>query len=444
MGSIDFARILAERVLNSIPEGLLLAAFAWLLLRLVGRQNSGTRFAVWFFALLAIVSLPFVSAIPTAGAVTRAVHSEITLPGSYALAIVGAWGLIALLGSARLVLGMWRVCSLREKSGAVDLSSLDSSVRQTIEECNAIRPVELRSSAEVRVPTAIGFFKPVILIPEWVLQELGAEELRAIILHEFAHLRRWDDWTNLAQKMVRALFFFHPAVLWIENRLSLEREMACDDVVLAETKNPSAYARCLVSLAEKSFLRRSLAVAQAAIGRATETSQRLAQILDQNRPGATKVYKPLMAGVTGLAAVCMLAVPEVPRLISFEDSAPATMAGAASDIAVGPQLQKPMVVPALAHLDRAQASPMISAKAVHALRGEPKTILAKHTTRVNRPRVIQASAKRSAPAPQYVVVTESTSFYREGSGVVSVSVWRMMYLTVRQPAARISKASNQT
>jgi len=65
------------------------------------------------------------------------------------------------------------------------------------------------------------------------------------LLHEFAHLGRWDDWTNLAQKLVRTIFFFHPAVWWIEKRLSLEREMACDDVVLAETQNPRAYAECL-------------------------------------------------------------------------------------------------------------------------------------------------------------------------------------------------------
>jgi beta-lactamase regulating signal transducer with metallopeptidase domain len=70
-------------------------------------------------------------------------------------------------------------------------------------------------------------------------------------LHELAHLRRYDDWTNLAQKLVKALFFFHPAVWWIEKQVSLEREMACDDAVLAETASPRAYAECLAHLAEK-------------------------------------------------------------------------------------------------------------------------------------------------------------------------------------------------
>ena len=72
-----------------------------------------------------------------------------------------------------------------------------------------------------------------------------------ILLHENAHLRRWDQWTNLAQKIVTALFFFHPAVWWIENRLTLEREMACDDIVLAQTASPRDYASFLISFAEK-------------------------------------------------------------------------------------------------------------------------------------------------------------------------------------------------
>src|SRR6185369_4834290 len=171
----------------------------------------------------------------------------------------------------------------------------------------------------------------------------------AIVLHEFAHLRRWDDWTNLAQKSVRALFFFHPAVLWIERRLTLEREMACDDVVLAYTQNPAAYARCLVSLAEKSFVRRTMAMAQAAIGRAHETTLRLAQILDADRPKATRVFKPVLAAVAGVAAVVgTFAVPNAPRLIAFHDAAPtgprATEVIASTDAM--PSIPKSMVVPA--------------------------------------------------------------------------------------------------
>jgi len=99
---------------------------------------------------------------------------------------------------------------------------------------------------------ATGFFRPMIVIPAWALGELSTEELKVVLLHEAAHLERWDDWTNLTQKVLRALFFFHPVVWWLESKLALEREMACDDLVVAATSSPRAYAECLVSLAEKS------------------------------------------------------------------------------------------------------------------------------------------------------------------------------------------------
>jgi beta-lactamase regulating signal transducer with metallopeptidase domain len=54
---------------------------------------------------------------------------------------------------------------------------------------------------------------------------------------------------------------FHPVVWWLDSKLTLEREMACDDMVLRRTENPNAYARCLATLAEKSFARRSIIMA---------------------------------------------------------------------------------------------------------------------------------------------------------------------------------------
>ena len=141
-------------------------------------------------------------------------------------------------------------------------------------------------------------------------------------MHELAHLRRWDDWTNLAQKIVKALFFFHPAVWWIEKKVSLEREMACDDAVLAETESPRAYAECLAHLAEKTLIQRSVALAQAALGRLRHTSLRVAKILDGNRASASGASKPAVLLVAGFAAACLVSVSAAPSLIAFDDGGP--------------------------------------------------------------------------------------------------------------------------
>ncbi len=203
---------------------------------------------------------------------------------------------------------------------------LDARLQHTLADGRSARPIELCTSDRVHVPTAIGLVKPAVVIPEWVLRELSPEELNQIVLHEVAHLRRWDDWTNLAQKVVKALFFFHPAVWWIERQVSLEREMACDDAVVEATASPRAYAECLAHLAEKTLIRRSVALAQAALGRIRQTSLRVAQILDVNRSanrplGSGRAWKPAVGLVGAFALVCVVGVSRAPRLVAFSDGA---------------------------------------------------------------------------------------------------------------------------
>ena len=66
------AQISSERILNALPEGILIALFAWALLRVLRRQNSGTRFAVWFLALLAVAALPLLNSFGDGGAMMAA------------------------------------------------------------------------------------------------------------------------------------------------------------------------------------------------------------------------------------------------------------------------------------------------------------------------------------------------------------------------------------
>jgi hypothetical protein len=161
-----------------------------------------------------------------------------------------------------------------------------------------------------------------------VLKEMSPEEIEHVIIHELSHLRRWDDWSNLVQQIVKALFFFHPAVWWMESRLALEREMACDDAVLRRSQNARGYAECLTRIAERSFLRRGLAMAQAAVSRVRQTSCRVARIL--------QLEKPLGDGQGKIPAVCALVVTiagigvvwRTPVLLSFDDSEPKVIAAA--------------------------------------------------------------------------------------------------------------------
>src|SRR6202521_3993434 len=375
------AQISVERILNALPGGFLIALFAWALLRVLRRQNSGTRFAVWFLALLTVAALPVLGGVgegraPMAGMSSGmssgmlsgmasayswgSLRPAITIPGRWALFVFIAWAFGAGVGMMRLAAGLWRLRRLRLSCTPIVAADLDPAVRKTVDAIGASgsvisrsisnsisRSITIATSEYVRVPAAIGFWKRTIVLPAWALRELPAQDLNVILLHEFAHLRRWDDWTNLIQKIVRALFFFHPAVWWIEKRISVEREMACDDAVLAETANPRGYATCLVSLLEKSLAQRRWSMAQAAVHRAREASLRLAQILDKNRPAATRVWKPAL-GIVGVFSIfCLALLPLAPQFVAFDRGALASHSDPVHSAAVSPSSFEPLLQPSV-------------------------------------------------------------------------------------------------
>jgi beta-lactamase regulating signal transducer with metallopeptidase domain len=382
--------------------------------------------------------------------------------------IFAIWAVGASLAMARLVSGLWRLGRLRRSCTPVDVAKIgaanfgaadfDPTLRKTLDktlEMISAAGATVASSESVRVPSAIGFWKRTIVLPAWALREMAAEDLNVILLHEFAHLRRGDDWTNLIQKVVRGLFFFHPAVWWIENRLSVEREMACDDAVLAETSNPHGYASCLVSLLEKSLAHRpangQLSMVQAAVHRAREASLRLARILDAKRPAATRVWKPALGMVAVFFVGCLALLPHAPQFVAVDRGVNdagilATTTGQGNAVAVGQQFS-PLagVIPASFHTDRA-------ASVTRRVTATPKLASAHLRTKevagsqISEPRAIArrmnsddaatseglvainfnaVAAEENMPEFRTLVFIE-TSQYRTGDATVwSVQVWQV-------------------
>ena len=310
-----------EGMVHSLIEGSLLAFLIGLALRLIPRKNSGTQFIVWFSTLLAVTLLPFLGS-PSRGAAISGLSGQrglFILPASWAAYAFLAWAVSAMAGLACVAVGLWQVLRLRRNCTPVDTKSLDAEAQEVIAKFQQFRSVQVCISTKVQVPTAVGFLKPAILLPSWLVAEVSPIELKHILLHELAHLRRYDDWTNLVQKIVKAIMFFHPLVWWIERRLSLEREVACDDAVLVQTDNPRTYAQCLARVAEKSFLRRQIALAQAAVSRLHQLSSRITQILDIDRPKTTQLWKPAIPLVALFAVLCGFSMRLAPVLVGFAE-----------------------------------------------------------------------------------------------------------------------------
>lgn len=431
------AEVATGRFLNSLPEGLLIAVFAGVMLRLLPRQNSGTRFAVWFVALLAVVGLPFISGMAGAHTLLAAggTRPVITLPAGWGIFLFLAWALAALVATLRLVIGLWRLRALRMSCVAIDGNELDASIRKTLADFSSERAVTLATSERMSVPAAIGFFKPMIVIPLWALQELTSDELNIILLHEFAHLRRGDAWTNLLQKTVRALFVFHPAVWWIENRISLEREMACDDQVLAQTANPRGYAKCLIALLEKSVARRSLAMAQALVDRAREASLRLAQILDVARPNSGRVWKPALGLVGFFSVLCLMLVRHVPQFVAFDANQPALHGSVRKSDVPSPAISQTqssgaVVIPAALHTSESSPKKLPKSRVTQAVRHlhenqrmVPQVVAARWIQDVMSGEINQPVI----PVSETLLVIRTTEQVGPNAWVSSVYVWRVTW-----------------
>ena len=471
------AQISVERILNALPLGLLVAVFAWALLRILRKQNSGTRFAVWFLALLTVAALPVLGGFGEGKSILAAGMSQgtwgsmrpaIHIPAQWALFVFLAWALGAGIAMARLAVGLWRLRQLRRSCTPIVTADLDLAVRSTVEAIGASKsgtgPVTIATSESVRVPAAIGFWKRTIVLPAWTLRELPAADLNAILLHEYAHLRRGDDWTNLIQKILRALFFFHPAVWWIESRLSVEREMACDDAVLAQTADPRGYAACLVSLLEKSLahrlaqrpLEKKWSMVQAAVNRAREASLRLAQILDSNRPPATRVWKPALAIVGTFSMVCLMALPHAPQFVAFDRGKPAassvymaTVTRPSLQLASLSELQShAAVVPASWRMGKTSSVNGASVKipAAKLIRVRNREVRTRLNTAppLGRMMAITANANDEIiPDFRTLLVFEATQYGNAGSAVWQVQMWRVtLFNGFRQRLARVPVASS--
>lgn len=422
----------SEVLLYSMIAGTLLAAAVWVLLQLFPRRDSRTSFTVWFSTLLATAILPLLRLHPSSHSAGADSHAMITVSASWAWYTFVAWAAIALTGLARVGLATVQVRTLRAESAPVDIQTLPAELRALMEEVQRSRPVEVMVSQKLEVPTAIGFRKPAIILPAWLLESTAPEELKYIVLHELAHLRRRDDWTNLAQKVLKALLFFLPSVWWIERRLTLDREMACDDAVLAHSGTPRGYAACLARVAERSFLRRQLALAQAAVGRMRQLTVRVAMILDPNRPRATHLWKPAIPVVIVVAGLCALPASFAPSLVSFaDDTASPQILTAQSHHSNAASLLQPQVihasgpaneVRALEAAFRNDSSPakLVSAKSARPLSSNSRR---RHTEPVR---------KTAAPAPKSMEPAMLTASYQVPEQEQYVTVREELYVVVTQ------------
>ena len=360
-------------VLAGLWQGVLIAGVTWLVLRSLHGLGASTRYAIWLCALGALLVVPLATAafsaqrdaqpiataapqsgpapefiavavtvmtrermpmIPLHAARIRPPQSEplqavaspafalpnrlrIAIPESVASVVALVWLLLALARVVKLMLALRQLGAIRRSA------STWSSAHEY--------PVLV--SRRVGVPFAFGFLRPAVVLPTSLPGEIGAEALQTIIVHESAHLRRNDVWTNALARVAEALLSLNPAAWFVMRRLSAEREIACDDCVVARTGSGDAFAHVLAGLATRVGPRAPIAAASATGTTRSTIVTRIEQLLDA-APRQLGLSRAALAAAVGSLAVVALVVESVSPVFAYASpqfiAAPAHTAAAGS------------------------------------------------------------------------------------------------------------------
>lgn len=183
-----------------------------------------------------------------AGTKTSAAFAAVanSLPSINWPALFAAIWFIGVLAFALRVLGGWILVQRIYRRERLRLTPLlEARCAALRERLGVSRHVKFYLSRAIEAPAVIGWFRPLVLIPFTALTGLSPEQLEAIIVHELAHIRRFDCFVNLFQIAAETLLFYHPAVWWVNGRIRAERENCCDDIAVAVCGDAGVYARAL-------------------------------------------------------------------------------------------------------------------------------------------------------------------------------------------------------
>jgi beta-lactamase regulating signal transducer with metallopeptidase domain len=252
-----------------------------------------------------------------------------------------------LLGCAamalRLVVGHWRVRLMLRESAPVEAGT----ARTLLDELCTHADVRaaLRQSATVGAAMLCGLRRPTIIAPREWLTDFAPTELRALLAHEVAHLRRRDLVAMLAQRVVEIPLFFHPAVWAAARFLAAAREELCDAWAIAQGADPAEYARCLTRAAARAQTRFPLASVGLTEGK-SRLRQRVEAIMSGRQAGVMTRRLAIALGVgLVLCAVAFAGVqlraPRPARKPSMGSAAPSAPTASGETLEVVPSQPSP-------------------------------------------------------------------------------------------------------
>jgi beta-lactamase regulating signal transducer with metallopeptidase domain len=235
-----------------------------------------------------------------------------SLPFNFPDVAIAFWLIGASFMFIRLAISYRRL--LRLKADAIKLD--DGVVHEIIAELRQrmlkiptktgrmTRDLEILASERVACPISFGITPTTIILPKWILNDAKKSELEPILAHELAHIKRYDYIVNLLQRILEAIFFFHPLFHLASCNLTREREHICDDWVIFLTQKRKDYAACLTLLLEEATFPQTIFLGMAMMNRQREIMRRIEMILSKQRKIQTTIHRKTILAI--LLAGCFL------------------------------------------------------------------------------------------------------------------------------------------
>ena len=245
-----------DAVLNWLWQGCVVALALFAMLRLLEGARANVRYLVCWVALVLVVALPLLPWLASLGlpqdALTLApAAAVVSVPDVWwtsGVVMTLAWTAWASIYSLRFVWAMMALRRARARSRAFP-AHVEARLSQWQHVRDTGRRPTLVLSEAVTTAAVLGCGAPVIAVSPSLVTMLDPDELDRVVIHEWAHVQRRDDLVNVLQVLVRVAIGWHPAAWWIDRRLHVEREIACDEMTIEVTGSAKSYAACLVKLA---------------------------------------------------------------------------------------------------------------------------------------------------------------------------------------------------
>ena len=239
-------------------------------------------------------------AVADAQPVVAAAHETFQSGFLWPVIVLMIWALGCMAMLVHFVTGIGRVTLLLRRATHVTDDEWLQDLAASRQQLGVYRNVRLKCSRDASGPATGGILRPFVVLPAGC-QVWSAERRKVVLLHELAHIRRWDVLTLWLARLITSVFWFHPLVWFVVGRLQQDCEKSCDDLVLSMGTVPSSYSQHLVEIAVRHRSPGWIGTASLTIARANQLEERICSVLDEqtNRKAVT------VRSVSGLALLVL-------------------------------------------------------------------------------------------------------------------------------------------